>query len=170
MATSRRDPPGFEQLVGGVRALRPAARRVPPPADSGASVPLKEAAAPPPITVETVDEVVLARAEDAPIRWLEELQYGPLPPSRELDLHGLSAAKAEAALRVAVPKARADRMRSLVVICGRGTRSGPGGPVLPRLVVDALSVDLARHVLAFRSAPAKFGGSGAIIVRLRKPG
>jgi DNA-nicking Smr family endonuclease len=41
------------------------------------------------------------------------------------------------------------------------------GPVLPEVAVECLSEALADHVLAFATAPSKWGGLGALIVRLR---
>jgi len=53
------------------------------------------------------------------------------------------------------------------IIHGKGLRSRAQGPVLKRLV-DGL---LRRRgdVLAFASAPAAEGGTGAVIVLLRRP-
>ena len=119
------------------------------------------------LIVEKSDDLVLGHSTDYPASKLMELSHGPTPPSRELDLHGMGVAKARAALERAITQARRDGLRSLVVICGRGHRSGPSGPVLPEMVIDELAGPLAGHVLGFRSAPRHFGGAGALIVRLR---
>jgi DNA-nicking Smr family endonuclease len=59
----------------------------------------------------------------------------------------------------------------VIVIHGRGLRSGEGGPVLPGLVVESLSTPpLASAVLAFVTAPARMGGPGALLVLLRRRG
>jgi DNA-nicking Smr family endonuclease len=82
-------------------------------------------------------------------------------------LHGLTAARASAELRVTVPAARRQGLRCLVVISGRGIHSPGGHSTIAELVVTELSVTLAAHVLAFRTAPPRFGGEGALVVRLR---
>lgn len=121
----------------------------------------------PPLIVETVNDIVMGRSVDTPLRVAQELRRGPPVPTRELDLHRMSAAQARSALATTVRQARADGMRSLVVICGQGKHSGRAGAVLPAVVVEQLSEALAAHVLAFRTAPPRFGGAGAVIVRLR---
>jgi DNA-nicking Smr family endonuclease len=60
-------------------------------------------------------------------------------------------------------------MACVLVVCGRGTHSGAEGPVLPDVVIERLSEELANEVLAFCTAPRKWGGQGAVIVRLRAP-
>ncbi len=120
------------------------------------------------IVVETQDDVVVGYAADVPAKFAYALHAGPLPPLRHLDLHRLSARQAKTALGQALRQARADHVRTLVVIFGRGSHSGPHGAVLPTLVVEELSGPLSSGVLAFRTAPPQFGGSGALLVRLRR--
>ena len=58
----------------------------------------------------------------------------------------------------------------LLVIHGRGLNSGPEGPVLVRATRDWLTQGpLRKHVLAFASAPPERGGTGAMLVLLRRP-
>ena len=111
--------------------------------------------------------MVRARAEGVPARWLEELAAGRSVPQRQLDLHRKSAAEARQALGEAVLEARRAGVRCLLVVCGRGKHSKADGPVLPEVAVECLSESLSEHVLAFTSAPSKWGGLGALIVRLR---
>ena len=54
-------------------------------------------------------------------------------------------------------------------VCGKGLHSGLEGPVLPDVVIERLSEELAQHVLAFCTAPRRWGGSGALLVMLRPP-
>jgi DNA-nicking Smr family endonuclease len=110
---------------------------------------------------------VRARAEGVPARWLDELESGRVVPRRELDLHRKSAADARQAIADAVREARQAGVNCLLVVCGRGKHSSAAGAVLPDVTVEYLSEALADVVLAFASAPRKWGGRGAIIVRLR---
>lgn len=161
------DGKSFAELVGQVNPVKASPRRVPEAAPVTDRVRVHEHAKGAHLIVEKRDDLVLAHSTDYPPSKLAELAHGPTPPSRELDLHGMGVAKARAALERAVTQARRDGLRCLVVICGRGHRSGPSGPVLPDVVMDELAGPLAGHVLGFRSAPRHFGGAGALIVRLR---
>lgn len=169
MTTGKRDDLRFEDLVGQVTPLESSPRRVPPQRETAASARVRERPALGAMVVECEDEQVSGRSVGVPLHCLEELRRGRPSPGRELDLHRMSAAKASGALTVALRQARADRIQSLLIICGRGNHSGRGGPVLPSLVVEVLSGALSDGVLAFCTAPRQFGGRGAIIVRLRGP-
>jgi DNA-nicking Smr family endonuclease len=73
------------------------------------------------------------------------------------------------ALQSFVTTSRATGARSLLVITGRGLRSGVDGPVVKERVIAALaSPPLAGAVLAFSTAPPSLGGAGALLVLLRR--
>jgi len=128
----------------------------------------KGAAAPrPKLWVEQRPDSIRARHESVPAKVLAELEAGRIVPRRQLDLHRLSAAAAREALDAGVKQARRDGVGCLLVVCGRGLHSGADGPVLPDVAVERLSEELAAEVLAFTSAPRKWGGAGALIVLLR---
>ena len=146
----------------GVARLTPAPP--PPSAALPAPTPARQRAR---LWVEQSDGVVRARAEGVPARSVEELAAGRSVPRRQLDLHRKSAAEARQALGEAVLEARRAGVRCLLVVCGRGKHSSADGPVLPEVAVECLSEALADHVLAFATAPSKWGGLGALIVRLR---
>lgn len=131
--------------------------------------PLHARPAPEPLIVEEYDGLVFARGSAVSRKLPERLHAGELLPERELDLHRLSAEAARHAIARAVEQARADKVRTLLVICGRGLHSGRAGAVLPEVARGELSDRLAAEVLAFSTAPAAWGGAGAWIVRLKKP-
>jgi DNA-nicking Smr family endonuclease len=90
------------------------------------------------------------------------------PPEGQLDLHGHHGEQARAALRSFIATARERRWQRVLVIHGRGRRSGPEGPVLRDCVLDALlAPPLAQLVLAVTNAPAALGGLGAALIALR---
>jgi DNA-nicking Smr family endonuclease len=100
---------------------------------------------------------------------VRELRTGRPAVEATLDLHGQRAAGAEQRLQALVRTARQEGRRLLLVIHGRGQRSGPGGPVLRDLVIEQLTrPPLAGHILAVVPAPPSLGGSGATLVWLRK--
>lgn len=160
----------FKDLAGGggVKPLpgspRAAVTPEPPPAPSRPVVPGKRR-----LWVERRPDAVRARAEDVPARWLDDLRAGRLVPRREIDLHRKGVLEARELLDEGVVRARRESVSCLHVLCGRGIHSGEDGPVLPDVAVERLSEELAEHVLAFCTAPRKWGGEGALLVLLRPP-
>jgi DNA-nicking Smr family endonuclease len=167
-------PPGpdalsFKDLAGrgGVRPIPDASRAVlhePSPAPPPRPAPPKHR-----LWVERRDDIVRARAEDVPPRWLDDLRAGRVVPRRELDLHRKAAAEARQALDEGILRARRDALACVLIVCGRGLHSGLEGPVLPDVAVERLSEELADHILAFCTAPRRWGGEGALLVMLRPP-
>jgi DNA-nicking Smr family endonuclease len=159
-------PATFAQLARGVQPLPEATPRIRSEAPPAAAAP-PVARARVRLWVEQSTEGVRAWAADVPPRWLDALEAGRVVPRRELDLHRMSAAEARDALVAAVREARQAGVSCLLVVCGRGLHSKSGAPVLPEVAVECLSETLAEQVLAFASAPRKWGGKGALLVRLR---
>jgi DNA-nicking Smr family endonuclease len=96
---------------------------------------------------------------------MRRLRRGLFPTESELDLHGLSQAAARARLADFIAGCRGAGYRCVRIIHGKGYRSGPRGPVLK----TAVNLWLRRHmdVMAFTSAKAIDGGTGALYVLLR---
>ena len=118
------------------------------------------------------DEAALATGDELNFRRphisqavLTQLRRGAFVVGAEMDLHGMTSAEAKAALRAFVAESVAHRLRCVRVVHGKGRRSGPRGPVLKNVVNHWLQ--RADDVLAFGSARAVDGGSGAIYVLLK---
>jgi DNA-nicking Smr family endonuclease len=96
---------------------------------------------------------------------VRRLRRGLIPIDDELDLHGLSQTAAREQLAEFLEYSRAAGRRCVRIIHGKGYRSGARGPVL-KMAVDLW---LRRHldVMAFTSARAIDGGTGAFYVLLR---
>jgi DNA-nicking Smr family endonuclease len=127
---------------------------------------LRESLLPPP------DEAVLSTGDELSFRRphiseavLTRLRRGAYMVEGEIDLHGMTGAEAKAALRTFIAECVEQRVRCVRVVHGKGRRSGPRGPVLKNVVNHWLQ--RADDVLAFGSARAVDGGSGAIYVLLR---
>jgi DNA-nicking Smr family endonuclease len=159
---------GVRRLSRGVKAERAAPK---PPATARftradqAEV-LRESLLPP------ADEAVLATGDELSFRRphiseavLTRLRRGAYVVDGEIDLHGMTGAEAKAALRTFIAECVEQRVRCVRVVHGKGRRSGPRGPVLKNVVNHWLQ--RADDVLAFGSARAVDGGSGAIYVLLR---
>lgn len=98
-----------------------------------------------------------------------KLRAGQYSPETHIDLHGLNAEQAYAALLVFVKEAYNQGRRNLVVVTGRGKNSPGGLSVLRQNMQDWLTKEpLRRVVLAFCTAQPKDGGAGALYVLLRK--
>lgn len=98
---------------------------------------------------------------------IRRLRRGDYRIEAELDLHGLNGAQAAAQLSLFLQQALARGLRCVRIIHGKGMRSGPRGPVLKQTVNTLLR--RAGPVLAFASARARDGGTGATLVLLGKP-
>lgn len=100
---------------------------------------------------------------------MRELRRGDHPPEDTLDLHGCSAEVGRTRLLAFLQRARVAGHRCVLIVHGRGRRSGPAGPVLRSVAHDELASEgRAGRVLAFTPAPASEGGEGATLVLLRR--
>lgn len=132
-------------------------------------------AAPPP-SVREVPGFELFEEED----WLEGYRADCGPRARRrlrgtctatLDLHGHDVRSAQRALVDFLAAERARGRALVLVIVGKGKHSPGGRAILREEVATWLSrAPAARHVLAFRTAPADLGGSGGVTVLLAPPG
>lgn len=84
----------------------------------------------------------------------------------QLDLHGLTAPQASAALQAFIADCLTAGCERVRIIHGKGQRPGQDLPVLKPLVIESLRGHPA--VLALRSAGPRDGGSGAVRVLLRR--
>lgn len=164
----------FREAMRGVRRLRHGATHraqpKPPPrarfTRADQQDVLRESLLPPAdeAALDTGDELSFRRPH-VPQAVLTRLRRGQFALDAEIDLHGLTGAEAKSALRQFIAAAVDRRMRCVRVVHGKGRRSGPRGPVLKNVVNHWLQ--RSQDVLAFGSARAVDGGSGAIYVLLR---
>lgn len=92
-----------------------------------------------------------------------------------LDLHGLTELRAELRLTTFVQTAHGRGARNLLVITGKGNRSGldefnrPKGGVLRRRVPELLARPPLSHLVqSFSESHERHGGKGALYIRLRR--
>lgn len=103
-------------------------------------------------------------------RILSRLKRGDYPVEARLDLHGLVQQKAKEQVERFLSQAREQKKRCVLIIHGRGLNSEDQIPVLKRGLVSWLEQGKSRaHILAFCSAQAHDGGTGAVYVLLRRP-
>jgi DNA-nicking Smr family endonuclease len=107
-------------------------------------------------------------------RLRQRLARGSEAIDRRIDLHGLTQSDAHRALSRFLHSAQAGGAKTVLVVTGKGARSADGDllaerGVLRRLVPQWLAQPENREiVLAFETAHAAHGGTGALYVRLRR--
>lgn len=99
-------------------------------------------------------------------RSFQRLQRGQYPISARLDLHGLTAAEAHALLVTFLQSRHAQGARCVLVITGRGLRSG--GTLRGETPRWLAAPPLADIILATAPARLAHGGEGALYVLLRR--
>ena len=97
---------------------------------------------------------------------LRQLKRGQFRISEEFDLHHLTASAAKKYLHQYLHEARDAGKLCVLVIHGKGLRSGDSGAVLKSMVDFELR--RRKDVIAFNSAPAGLGGAGAVIILLQR--
>ena len=111
-------------------------------------------------------DVLSYRRDSVPPQVFQRLKRGRFSAQDELDLHGATQAQAEAMLRRFLADAHDHEFGCVRVIHGKGRRDEGAVPVLKNLV-DRMLRQRA-DVLAFHSAPAAQGGTGAVVVLLAR--
>ena len=136
------------------RKQKPSVKPVRTPIVARSSAPAKKA-----------NPVDLRQGERAGIdgRTHRRLFRGDVPIDRRLDLHGLTAARAESRLAQFIETAARDGCRCVLVITGKGAG------ILRGYVPDWLKRQpLSPHILALAEARPHDGGGGALYVLLRR--
>jgi DNA-nicking Smr family endonuclease len=106
------------------------------------------------------------RRDNVPPRVLRRLGRGQYAAEDELDLHGADSRAAEQLLREFLRGALQAGAGCVRIVHGKGRGSDSGVPVLKNLVDRVLRQ--RADVLAFHSAPATQGGTGAVLVLLAR--
>ena len=97
---------------------------------------------------------------------LKKLRKGKFQIDNSIDLHGMTVDAAREYLLEFLAECEADGSRNIIIVHGKGYSSPGKKPVIKPMVNRWLrAVD---NVLAFHSAQAKDGGSGAVYVLLKK--
>ena len=89
-------------------------------------------------------------------------------PSATIDLHGKTINEAMMLLERFIGTSAKKGIPLVLVIVGKGIHSDSGKPVLKEAVLSWLDGKGKKLVSSHRIASAKFGGSGAIVVSLKK--
>lgn len=99
---------------------------------------------------------------------LKQIRNGKLPVEDYLDMHGYMRDAARKTLLEFIKASQARNYKIVCIVHGKGYHSEDGRPVLKAMVNKWLqNID---EVLAFTSAQAKDGGTGAVYVLLKRSG
>lgn len=173
----------FLRSVSGAKKIASKVDREPepqtPPADAGVRVRADDEEAGRALFLQALGSIGTAgfreepadQEEDAPVRSassrMRQLKRGTLRISEELDLHGFLKDEALRRLEHFIISASARGLEAVLVITGKGHNS-PEGPVLPG-AAEAWLRDRGKGMVAeFHAAPRDRGGSGALVVYLKK--
>lgn len=118
-----------------------------------------------PATIEVGDELHYLKAGQSP-HLLKRLRRGQFSVRAEIDLHEMTRDVARAAIRCFLDDCHRHGELCVRIVHGKGLRSKAHGPVLKRLTDSMLRQ--RDDVLAFASARATEGGTGALIVLLQR--
>ena len=118
---------------------------------------------------EALGDAVAYRRDDVPQQILRRLKRAEFAIEDEIDLHASSERAAEELLRRFLAEARDAAHHCVRIVHGKGLHSAQG-PVLKGMVERTLNQ--RADVLAYATAPAALGGTGAVLVLLarRRPG
>lgn len=112
-----------------------------------------------------VDDVLFFARAGIQQKVQKKLRRGELPFEEELDLHGYTVNEAKTAIQDFLYECKRQNIRYIRIIHGKGYRSDQKIPVLKTHV--AYWLPQLSDVLAFSSAQARDGGTGAIYVILK---
>ncbi|QBB71359.1 SMR domain protein [Pseudolysobacter antarcticus] len=119
-----------------------------------------------PAEIEVGEELSYLKAGVAS-RVLRQLKRGHFSIDDEFDLHQMTAVVAREAIASFLNECRRERRLCVKIIHGKGLRSKADGPVLKRLTDRMLRQ--RDDVLAYASAKSAEGGTGAVLVLLKRP-
>ena len=88
-------------------------------------------------------------------------------PDDEIDLHGMTREEAIHAVQNFILSSHRAGFRNVLIITGRGRRSGGQGPVLTQSVEQWLQRNGKPYLRDFGEAPGEWGGAGALWVFLK---
>lgn len=164
MTTKNKDTTLFQNTVKGVRRItNDKVRLTPKMRPKSISITKDHEDIPSDIPDVSRDEKLFFKSMKIPSKILSQLKQGKLIPEESIDLHGMILTEATQYLETCLTEMVAKNAWCICIIHGKGRQAA--SPLLKNCVNRLLRTD--PRILAFASAPQKFGGSGAVIVLLK---
>ena len=170
---SKADRSAFERAFADVKPLRAKSPRRIAPAPVTKTAPTRDPdllSGPPrePLRVHREDHGrVVARRRSTHGSIVDALEDPDLRVQDECDLHGFTVREAEREALRFVRRAQREGKLWVLIIVGKGSHSPEGRATLRAHIIDALSERApSQFILAFRTAPQRLGGTGALVARL----
>ena len=107
-------------------------------------------------------------AADLDRRTMDKLRKGRLRPEARIDLHGMTASRAHAALNEFLASAHGAGKRCILVITGKGSLKEGGGVIRRELPAWLNAPDNRTRIMGFAQAQPGDGGGGAFYVLLKR--
>ncbi len=101
-------------------------------------------------------------------RRMKQLKKGDITPDASLDLHGCLRVEVAKRMDHFLASSKRNEWRTVLVITGKGLHSLDGHAVLRDEVEKYLAVHGKLQVVEWGRAPKQYGGSGALVLFLRK--
>jgi DNA-nicking Smr family endonuclease len=167
IARQANDPAMFQQALQGVKPLH---QDTPPPIRHRPSKPNAQILAPDELGLSDTQAMLNPVASEATLsfrqvtlqhRIFDQLKAGKLRWHEAVDLHGCTVEQARTAVLQVIDMARTDQQNVVKIVHGKGPNA-----ILKTCVNGWLRQH--RDVLGFVSAPAEQGGTGAVLVLLRR--
>ena len=181
-STDEEDAALFLESIGEVAPVRQKIERVAPPAPRSAGslhIPTEEAESLARLAelVSADDQFDVSDSAERVEGWvvgfdarvMRKLRAGDFSAQAKVDLHGLVREEAKTTFESFIQKSRIAGHRCVLVVTGRGLHSPDSIPVIKQSVQSWLTRGkVTNQVLAFCSARAQDGGTGAVYVLLRR--
>ncbi len=110
----------------------------------------------------------VGEAHVAEPRRMKQLKKGDITPDASLDLHGCLRVEVAKRMDHFLASSKRNEWRTVLVITGKGLHSQDGHAVLRDEVENYLTVHGKLQVAEWARAPKQYGGSGALVLFLRK--
>lgn len=152
-----------------VRREQTQRKDVPPPAAQPAKKKFVPHTKPQPTpTTRSARPLEAGTAADLDRRTMDKLRKGRVRPDARIDLHGMTASRAQSAMNGFLENAHSAGKRCVLVITGKGSLKEGGGVIRRELPAWLNAPENRMRILGFAQAQPRDGGGGAFYVLLKR--
>ncbi len=110
-------------------------------------------------------KIKIALKNDKSFKHLKNFKKKKLEPNTTLDLHGYTLYSAKLALQKFISNCYEKNTRNLLIITGKGQNNN--GALKEEVPKWLSNKSFNKYIINFNLAPRHFGGSGALLVRIK---